>query len=347
MAWEDRSYSRSHSGASGNPLMWLLTGSVSIGTWFGIHVRLHASMLLFAAIVLIFPGIFGGPLNAVILNVVLFGVVLLHEFGHCFASRWVGGDPREIILTPIGGLAMADAPHRPWPTFFTVLGGPLVNVLICIITGAALMLMGVAVIPWNLLGMHSAWIPTNGMVITALWFIFATSWALLLFNLWPIFPLDGGQLLQSLLWWRIGYYKATLFACVTGMIGAVIMAMLGIATGALLLLFIAVSGFITCYALRRDLLAQGRWAFEDEMDFSASLAPDPVVKGKTLSRRAVKQARKLLAREHAEQEQIDSILAKVSASGMQSLTRAERKALHRATARKRSDELEMTHHRSV
>jgi Zn-dependent protease len=233
--------------------MWLLTGSVSLGTWFRIHVRLHASMIVFAALVLIFPGMFGGPRNAVILNVVLFTIVLLHEFGHCFASRWVGGDPHEIILTPIGGLAMADAPHRPWATFITVAGGPAVNVILCLVTGVLLALMGVSVIPWDLLHLHRSWIPQSGILITGLWFFFATSWALLLFNLWPIFPLDGGQLLQSLLWWKIGYYKATNFACITGMIGAVVMAMLGIAFGELLLLFIAVSGFITCFALRREL----------------------------------------------------------------------------------------------
>jgi len=68
----------------------------------------------------------------------LFVIVLLHEYGHCFAARSVGGNAEEIILTPLGGLAMAYAPHDPWARFVTVIGGPLVNVAICAICGGIL-----------------------------------------------------------------------------------------------------------------------------------------------------------------------------------------------------------------
>jgi Zn-dependent protease len=347
MAWQDRPYYRDHSHSTGNPLMWLLVGSVPIGTLFGIQVRLHASMILFAALVLVLPSSVGGFSNSITLNLVLFSVVLLHEFGHCFASRWVGGDPQEIILTPIGGLAMADAPHRPGATLVTVMGGPAVNVLICLITGVALALMGVSVLPWNLFNLHEGMMPRVDWLAYGLWFVFAVSWALLLFNLWPIFPLDGGQMLQAVLWWKIGYYKATLFACATGMVGAVLMAMVGLAGRQLLLLFIAVSGFIVCYQIRRELKAQGPWAFEEEeADYSASLGynepPPPEERHRRLSRRAVRRTRRILERERAERDRLDAILAKVSAQGMGSLTWAERRTLHKATERRRQQDMELS-----
>ena len=64
---------------------------------------------------------------------VLFLVVLLHEFGHCFTARWVGGHAEDILMTPLGGLAFASPPSRPLPTFLTVAGGPAVNVMICVV----------------------------------------------------------------------------------------------------------------------------------------------------------------------------------------------------------------------
>jgi Zn-dependent protease len=304
-------------------------------------------MILFAVLILILPSSVGGFSNSITLNLVLFSVVLLHEFGHCFASRWVGGDPREIILTPIGGLAMADAPHRPGATFITVLGGPAVNVLICLVAGIALALMGMSVLPWNLFNLQQGMVPHAGWLAYGLWFVFTVSWALLLFNLWPIFPLDGGQLLQAALWWKIGYYKATLFACVTGMIGAVIMAMVGLAGRELLLLFIAICGFITCYQIRRELKAQGPWAFEDEeTDYSASLAyNEPRTheeRHKHLSRRAIRRTRRLLEKEQAERERLDMILAKVSAQGMRSLNWIERRTLRKTTERRRQQDVELS-----
>lgn len=344
MAWQDRPYYRDHSHSTGNPLMWLLVGSVPIGTYFRIQVRLHASMILFAALILILPYSVGGISNSITLNLVLFAVVLLHEFGHCFASRWVGGDPHEIILTPIGGLAMADAPHRPGATFITVLGGPAVNAIICIITGIGLALMGISVLPWNLFDLHQGMVPQVDWLAYGLWFVFIISWALLLFNLWPIFPLDGGQMLQAALWWKIGYYKATLFACVTGMVGAVLMAMVGLAGRQFLLLFIAVCGFITCYQIRRELKAQGPWAFEDEdTDYSAGFkyAQEPQARPRHLSRRAVRRARRIVAQEQAERERLDTILAKVSAHGMRSLSWVERRALRQATERRRQHDVEL------
>src|SRR5687768_18459562 len=107
MGWQDRSYYRDPRPGDGNPLMWLLTGSVPLFTVFRIRVRMHASMLIFLVLILLGAMHVGTVAHRLIAAGALFTIVLLHEFGHCFAARWVGGDAEEIIMHPLGGLALA------------------------------------------------------------------------------------------------------------------------------------------------------------------------------------------------------------------------------------------------
>ena len=288
MGWQDRPYYRDRPSGMGGPLMWLFTGSVSLGTWFGIHVRVHAQLLLFAVLTALLPGsIIGGVYGSLSFLFALFVIVLLHEFGHCFASRSVGGDPAEIVLTPLGGLALADAPRRPWATFWTVLGGPLVNVLICVVCALVLLVMGgglgvLHALPWNLFHVSRDSYYQLGDLLSRsriawwTWWTFTVSWALLMFNLLPIFPLDGGQLLQSLLWVRFGYYKSMKFATTTGLVGAAFLALLGLGTGQFLLILIAVMGIMTCLQLRAQNEATGpEEDWQSSVDYSASARARP------------------------------------------------------------------------
>jgi Zn-dependent protease len=312
---------------------------MSLGVWFGINVRVHASMIIFIAITLLFPGMLGWH-SSVTSMALLFGIVLLHEFGHCYGSYLVGGQPSQILMTPLGGLASADAPRRPWATFVTVLFGPLVNVLICLLAAGyiAATLRSWHAVPWNpraiVHAISGREIPTD---IFYAWWIFTISYGLLLFNLWPIFPLDGGQLLQSLLWVKFGYYRATKFATITGMIGAGVMALLGLDAGNLFLIMIAVSGFLWCLRLYRELKANGPWGYEDDMAFSASYQGPS-----RADLRNRKRQQKLRRQEASEQREIDAILAKVSAKGMQSLTFWEKRALHKATEHQRQRDAELS-----
>src|SRR6476646_8427876 len=138
MGWEDRPYYREGRNTGGNPFMWLLTGSVPLFTAFGIRVRAHASLAVVCALMFLFSILEGRGSMGVQGVTALCAVILLHEFGHCFAARWVGGTAEDILMTPLGGLAMAMAPRRPWPTFVTVAGGPAVNVIICLLCGIGL-----------------------------------------------------------------------------------------------------------------------------------------------------------------------------------------------------------------
>jgi hypothetical protein len=122
------------------------------------------------------------------------------------------------------------------------------------------------------------------------------------------------------------------------------LAMLGSFGAGLLISIIGVNCFVNCYQMRAMMKAEGPWGFSEEesaIDYSASLRADEPRKRK-LSPRLYKKVRRREARERAEQEKIDAILAKVSAHGMHSLTWWEKRTLHRATERQRKRDLEIS-----
>src|SRR5581483_3111222 len=101
-----------------DPFSW----SFPIGRLFGISIRIHflfplvtLGMVLRAAAAKDVPG--GAWLDVVAIFGILWFSVLLHELGHCFAARSVGGDADEVLLWPLGGLASVDMPHTPWAHF--------------------------------------------------------------------------------------------------------------------------------------------------------------------------------------------------------------------------------------
>lgn len=338
MGYSDRSYSRDPNGGW-NPLMWLLTGSVPLFTVAGIHVRAHASLIVLAVLVVLFglgPGFTAQ--DRVLFITTLFTVILLHEFGHCFGARIMGGSANEILMTPLGGLAYAMSPRRPLATFVTVAAGPLVNVVLMLIAASAMYALG-GKPSWNPWGFATG--PAVAEWSNAYWYIawfFQLNYLLLLFNLLPIFPLDGGQLLQSILWKPMGYYKSMMFALNVGLVGSVAMAMFALAGGGVLLFFIAVSCFFTCYPFRQQLKAAGPYAFaEQEEDYSASLAWRPESESPSSAREDARALRKqqAAAAAQAEQAKIDAILQKVSEKGMHSLNFFEKRTLKQATERQR------------
>jgi Zn-dependent protease len=361
MGWEDRPYYRDRRSAMGG-LWWLLNGSIPLFRAFGIRVRMHASLLLFIILTIILGGATKDyDLGQRVLSMgVLFTIILLHEFGHCFACRSVGGTADDILMHPFGGLAMCDPPRRPLATFWTVAGGPLVNVVICVI--AAVAVYSLTPTAFQLLYAHnggtsahhvveslnpfSGYIPT-GLGYTAAAYchwVFKLSYILLLFNLLPIFPLDGGQMLQTILWPTMGYFRSMYLSTIVGMVGAVALALFGLYQLEIFVICVAVLGFFYCRAKRAELLESSDGGLlMGSMDYGASIYAQPAPrKRRRLSGRAIRRGRKIAAQERAERDTIDRILAKVSAKGMHNLTWWERRTLRQATEkqRKRDEELQ-------
>lgn len=269
MGWQDRSYSRGpESGGIGPFIHRLIFGSFSLGTWFDIHVRVHSMLILMIVFNLLTAGGGAGIKNAVIGSLILFAIVLLHEFGHCIAARRVGGVANDILLWPLGGLAFVDTPRRPWPSFVATAGGPLVNLLICAVCAGALwMIHGTtAALPINplLVFNDTALINDNSFSYTSastlayyLWWIDSVSWTLLCFNLLPIFPLDGGRVFQTMLWPKLGHSRSMDIACTVGIAGAIVMGIVGFLNTEWLLLILAISGYMTCRQTRLMLRDNG------------------------------------------------------------------------------------------
>jgi Zn-dependent protease len=144
----------------------------------------------------------------------LFAIVLLHEFGHALACRSVGGTADRIMLWPLGGVAYIAPPPRPGAVLWSSAAGPLVNLALLPITAGLYYAFG-----------KGAGAPPD--VAHFFLYLAAVNAGLLVFNLLPSFPLDGGQILRALLWYLLGAYRSLKVASVVGMLGAV--ALLGFA----------------------------------------------------------------------------------------------------------------------
>lgn len=138
-----------------------------------------------------------------------FGLVLLHEFGHVFACRQTGGVADRVVLWPLGGLAFVAPPPRPGAELWTTAAGPLVNLLLVPV---------LIPLAYFLAPEAETEAPTD-----LARFVGALAWfnlVMLVFNLLPIYPLDGGRLLQAVLWRWMSRPTARAVAAGIGIIGA-------------------------------------------------------------------------------------------------------------------------------
>jgi Zn-dependent protease len=161
-------------------------GSIRLFRAAGINVFLHWSWFLVAAFEI---NNRAGRYSSLVWNVLeylaLFLIVLLHEFGHALACRQVGGTADQIMLWPLGGVAYVNPPPRPGATLWSIAAGPLVNVVLLPI----LFVIGTLSRSWG----FAETLPNFHALLGAIWMIDV---GLLLFNILPIYPLDGGQILR-------------------------------------------------------------------------------------------------------------------------------------------------------
>ena len=185
-------------------------GSIHLFRFAGIDVFLHWSWFVVAVF-----EISGGfkSYSSVTWNALeylaLFLIVMIHEFGHSLACRQVGGKADHIVLWPLGGVAYVNPPPRPGATLWSIAAGPLVNVVLLPILAMIC-----------LFGRSLGWAAAMPNAYAFLWTVLAINAGLLVFNMLPIYPLDGGQILRSLLWFVVGRARSLMAATVIGFIGA-------------------------------------------------------------------------------------------------------------------------------
>lgn len=212
-------------------------GSFRLFQFSGIKVYLHWSWFVVAVIDM---NTRSGEYTSYIWNVLeyvsLFAVVLMHEFGHALACRQVGGKADQIILWPLGGVAYVDPPPRPGATLWSIAAGPLVNVGLVPILSAFYF---VAVQS----GLDET-IPNLYVFIRTLWQL---NLFLLIFNMLPIYPLDGGQILRSLLWFPFGRARSLMITSFIGLIGVVLLIGLAVLTRGIWIWVIAIFILLNCW----------------------------------------------------------------------------------------------------
>ena len=138
----------------------------------------------------------------------LFLIVILHEYGHALACRQVGGQANRIVLWPLGGVAYVNPPQRPGATLWSIAAGPLVNVVLLPVLFLLLLLSRSMGWAQSIPNAH-AWLRAVGYI----------NIGLLVFNMLPIYPLDGGQFLRSLLWFVLGRARSLMAATIIGFVG--------------------------------------------------------------------------------------------------------------------------------
>ncbi|MBM3892764.1 MAG: peptidase M50, partial [Verrucomicrobia bacterium] len=195
------------------------SGVIRLFRFAGIDVFLHWSWFLVAAYeVQARTSLYSSPVWNALEYLALFAIVTLHEFGHSLACRQVGGRADRIVLWPLGGIAFVNPPPRPGATLWSVAAGPLVNVALLVILSGILVLP--AMLEWETVA------PDGYALLRTVWFI---NIGLLIFNLLPIYPLDGGQILQSLLWFALGRGRSLMVTAVIGFIGVAGLVLLAVA----------------------------------------------------------------------------------------------------------------------
>ncbi len=180
---------------------------------------------------------YSSPLWNILEYLAIFVIVLLHEYGHALACKQVGGTADQIMLWPLGGVAYVNPPPRPGATLWSIAAGPLVNVALVptfLAIGAVSRSLGLYDTVPNLHGLLRAVAYINV--------------GLLVFNLLPIYPLDGGQILRSLLWFIFGRARSLTIAAVLGLVGVIGLIALAIKVHDVWFAIISVFVLMNCWA---------------------------------------------------------------------------------------------------
>lgn len=205
--------------------------SWKVGKFAGIDVYLHTTFLLFLVWIAAMHWISGDGFDSMLLGLLfilaLFGSVLLHEYGHALTARKFGIGTRDITLLPIGGISRIErVPDTPSQELAVALAGPAVNLVI------ALTLFGILFATGN-------WAPLDELAFvhgSLIQRVLLANISLLLFNLLPAFPMDGGRALRALLAFGMNYGRATKAAAAVAQVFAVLFGLAGLLVNPLLVL---------------------------------------------------------------------------------------------------------------
>lgn len=249
--------------------------SISIGRLAGAEIRIHVTFLLFLlwlGSVYYLRGGADAAWQGTTFIALLFACVLLHELGHVYVGRYYGVQTRDVTLWPFGGIAsMERMPDRPYQELLVAIAGPLVNVAIAAVL---LLWLGTNLNPENLTQVGNPSVSIMAKLAGA-------NIMLVLFNMIPAFPMDGGRVLRAVLAMWVGNARATELAASIGQGFAVMFAVVGIFYSPMLVViaifvFLAASSEAAHAQLRA--VAQGALVSDAMITQFHSLSMDAVVR---------------------------------------------------------------------
>ena len=211
-------------------------GSVKLFRLLGIDVYLHWAWFVAFIYFTSRPHAYSNYGWSALEILSLFLIVLTHEFGHALACRSVGGQANLIVLWPLGGVAYVNPPQRAGAQLWSIAAGPLVNV--------ALFPILLGLYYW---GGNHGWPDAFPDAFLLLKNVAIINTVLLVFNLMPVYPLDGGQILRSILWFLFGRANSLMAASVIGFIGVAGLILLALYAGSVWMGIMAVFILMNCW----------------------------------------------------------------------------------------------------
>jgi Zn-dependent protease len=361
-----------------DPFLW----SFPLGRVLGISIRVHvlypvvALGLVLRVAFTLKPAPYpeGTWIDVLVLSLLLLVCVLLHEFGHCFAARWVDGEANEILVWPLGGLANVDVPHTPWAHGFTAAAGPAVNLVLCLVCAVLLAFAvdpsfrpplsplwypfrdgqevvdlheagkgAVALTTWagNMVAVNSAWPVTLAR-------LFYLNWMLFWLNILLVgFPMDAGRILQAALWPRLGYASATRAAVFTGFVMVLVVGIFSIYSNEILPLCLAAFIYISCrnqWIVLETGGEDGPFGYDFSQGYTSLERDQPAAPPRPrlswwqrwLRNRSARKRQRQIEQREADERRLDELLEKIQREGKAALTDEEHRFMKRVSDRYRN-----------
>lgn len=224
-----------------------MKSNLYLGKYFGTKIEIHWTFYLLTVWIILSEYLNGGSIDRILFNfqfiVAVMICVLLHELGHAWAAKKFGIKTTKMVLLPIGGISSINKTiESPKAEFLITIAGPLVNVIIAIVLFFTIPVNDF--VSYNLGEYFSAL--NDFSVRTFLFFLFIVNVALVIFNMIPAFPLDGGRILRATLDLSLDRVRATSVTATIGHIIALIFFLAGLLFNPLLVflsLFLFIGGY--------------------------------------------------------------------------------------------------------
>ena len=248
--------------------------SLTIGRFAGTDIRLHFTFLLFLVWIGVADYLQRGAaaaLDTVAFILLVFLCVTLHEFGHIAMARRFGIRTPQVILSPIGGIASLERmPEKPRQELLVAVAGPLVNVVIALLLMAG---FGIGLTRMDTFEFETATLAERLLIVNVV---------LVLFNMVPAFPMDGGRVLRALLAMNMGTPKATALAARIGQGFSFLFVLLGLFYNPILIFV----GIFIYFAAASEEQTAAFAGFASRLRVKDAMEPSPVLltAGEPLSR---------------------------------------------------------------